>query len=58
MTGVVMLAFGLIGKVGALLSTVPDPVLGGITIPALGMYKTFTRQKDHYPPGNHRSSHL
>ena len=37
--GVIMFA-GIVGKVGAALSTIPDPVLGGVMIIGLGMIIT------------------
>ena len=35
--GVLLMAAGVFGKFGAILATIPDPVLGGILIVSIGM---------------------
>ena len=37
MSGVIFMLLGVIGKFGAVLTTVPDPIVGGINLVAFGL---------------------
>ena len=41
-TGIFMMVFGVFGKFGALLVTIPDPVIGGVFLVMFGWSPIFT----------------